>query len=79
MGQINPVFATLKFQGHVWDTVGQRDTGTKIKTAAFSDGLLFYFNPSLRNACLPQHFRSIRSFRLQLRSRVFWIYANRSH
>jgi hypothetical protein len=30
VGQINPVFATLIFQGHVWNTVGQRDSGTKI-------------------------------------------------
>ena len=30
VGQITLVFAILSFQGHVWDTVGQRDTGTKI-------------------------------------------------
>ena len=40
VGQINSVFATFIFQGPVWDTVGQRDTGTKMETAAFSDGLV---------------------------------------
>ena len=45
VGQINPVFATLIFQGHVWNTVGQRDTGTKIEAAAFSDGRSFFGAP----------------------------------
>jgi hypothetical protein len=49
VGQINPVFATLNFQGRVWDTMGQRDTGTKMETAAFSDGL-FTFQFVRRNA-----------------------------
>jgi len=40
VGQITLVFAILSFQGHVWDTVGQRDSGTKMETAAFSDGLM---------------------------------------
>ena len=37
------------FQGRVWDTVGQRDTGTKMETAAFSSGL-FTFQFVRRNA-----------------------------
>ena len=46
VGQIKPVFAILNFQGHVWNTVGQRDSGTKIEAAAFSDGLSFFGLPS---------------------------------
>ena len=41
VGQINPLFAALSFPGRVWNRVGQRDSRTKMETAAFSDGLIF--------------------------------------